>query len=79
MLACITLVPVMSSAENDSSQINRQREAIGRAPVEMQAGNWPSVPPYYTRAIEFHDLIVTVNRRDILSQFLAGLFGSTPD
>ena len=80
VLACIfMLLSTMASAESDSSRINRERKAIGRALVEVQSTNWPSALQYYTDDIEYQDPIVTIEGIDMMSQFLARLFGSSQD
>jgi hypothetical protein len=75
----LLLLPVVASAESDSNRINQDREAIGRALIEVQAAEWPSVLPYYTDDIEYYDPIVSIQGIDMMAQFLGGLFGSTPD
>ena len=45
----------------------------------MQASNWPSVLQYYTDDIEYQDPIVTIEGIDMMSEFLARLFGVSPD
>jgi len=75
----LILLPLVARAESDSSRINRERKAIGRALVEVQSGDWPSVLPYYAPDIEYHDPIVTIEGIDTMGAFLAMLFGSSPD
>ena len=78
-LACIfMLLPMMAGAESDSSRINRERKAIGRALVEVQSANWQSVLQYYTDDIEYQDPIVTIEGIVTMVEFLARLFGSSP-
>jgi len=67
------------SAESDMSRLNRERREVGRALLEMQSDNWPSLLEYYTNDIEYHDPIVSVAGIDMMSQFLGRLFVSTPD
>jgi hypothetical protein len=69
----------MAVGESDSSRINQERMAVGRALVEVQSTNWPSVLPYYTVDIEYHDPIVTIHGLDLMSEFLARLFASSPE
>lgn len=53
-------------ADSDSSRIDREREAVGRALIEVQSENWPSVPSYYTPDIDCHDPIVTIEGIDFM-------------
>ena len=75
----LMLMPATGRAESDSSRINRERKAIGRALLEVQSVNWPSVLSYYTDDIEYHDPIVDINGIGMMTEFLARLFGSTPN
>ncbi|MGD9140294.1 MAG: nuclear transport factor 2 family protein, partial [bacterium] len=75
----VMLVTMMASAESDMSRLNRERKAIGRALLEMQSGDWPSLLHNYTEDIEYHDPIVTIYGIDMMAQFLGRLFGSTPN
>ena len=68
-----------ASSKSDSSRINQERLAIGRALIEVQASNWPSILPYYTYDIEYHDPIMDINGIEVMAEFLARLFTSTPD
>jgi hypothetical protein len=70
---------MVASAESDMSLINRQRQEIGRALVEIHSQNWPSLLQYYADDIEYHDPIVTIEGIDTMSEFLARLFSSAPD
>ena len=79
LVVIILLLPMMVSAESDMSRINRERKAIGRALLEVQATNWPSLLQYYTDDIEYNDPIVTIQGIDVMSEFYARLFASTPD
>ena len=79
LVIIILLLPMMTSADSDSSRINRELKAIGRALIEVPASNWPSVLQYYTDDIEYQDPIVTIEGIDMMSEFLARLFGSSPD
>ncbi len=78
-ITIIILLPMMVGAESDMSRINRERKEIGRALLEMQSDNWESLLQHYTYDIEYHDPIVSVNGIDMMSQFLARLFGSSPN
>jgi hypothetical protein len=73
------LVTMMASAESDMSRLNRERKAIGRALIEIQSGNWPTLLQYYADDIEYNDPIVTISGIDMMAQFFARLFGSSPD
>jgi hypothetical protein len=73
------LMPLAASADSDMSRLNRQRAEIGRALIEVQSYNWPSVIPYYTYDVEYQDPIVTIEGIDMMTEFLARLFISTPD
>jgi len=79
LVVIILLLPMMVSAESDMSRINRERKAIGRALLEVQATNWPSLLQYYTDDIEYNDPIVSIQGIDMMSEFLARLFTSSPD
>jgi len=79
LLTCmVVLLPTMVGAESDSSRINEERRAIGRALVEARSTDWQSVLPYYAIDIEYHDPIVTIYGLDLMAQFLARLFDSSP-
>ena len=69
----------MAGPRSDKARINRQRKAIGRALIEIDATNWPSLLQYYTGDIEYNDPIVTIEGIDVMAQFLARLFASGPD
>lgn len=79
IVSVFMLIPMTGHSESDSSRINRERKAIGRALIEVQSANWPSVLPYYTDDIEYHDPIVDIQGIDMMTEFLARLFGSTPN
>jgi len=79
VLAIIMLVSVMASAESDSSRLNRKRAEIGRALVEINSQNWPSLLQYYADDIEYRDPIVTIEGIDTMAEFLGRLFASGPD
>lgn len=79
-LACLLfLQPMSGHAESDSSRINRERKAVGRAFIEVQSANWPSILPHMTEDFEYHDPIVDIYGIDMMTEFLARLFSSTPD
>lgn len=79
LLMCSMLLPVLANAKSDSSHINKVRKAIGRELIEVQSNNWPSVMPYYTDDIEYHDPIVDIYGKDMMTGFLARLFTSSAD
>ena len=64
LVIIILLLPMMTSADSDSSRINRERKAIGRALIEVQSDNWPSVLQYYADDVEYQDPIVTIEGID---------------
>ncbi|HYW67985.1 MAG TPA: FlgD immunoglobulin-like domain containing protein [bacterium] len=78
-VAIAMLLPLAASAESDMSRLNRERKEIGRALIEVQSDNWPSVLQYYTYDVEYQDPIVTIQGIDVMTEFLARLFISTPD
>jgi hypothetical protein len=61
--------------ENDD--LYNDRLAVGRALIEVQSWNWPSILPYYTDDIEYHDPIVDINGIEDMAQFLGRLFTSS--
>jgi len=81
------LMALLSFAEADASEprwvfkdpLCQQRLETGRALVEVQSTNWPSVLPHYTRDIEYHDPIVNIYGISTMAEFLGRLFGSSPD
>ena len=74
------LVPVMASASRPGlGRLHRERMEVGRALIEVQSTNWPSVLPYYTNDIEYHDPIVDIYGTDTMAEFLGRLFASSPD
>ena len=80
LFTCIfMLLATMAGAESDSSRINRERKVIGRALIEVQSTNWPSVLNYYTDDIEYQDPIVTIQGIDMMEEFLYRLFYNSPD
>ena len=79
ILACALLLPFAAHAESNSSRLNKERLKVGRALVEVTAGNLAEVVPYYADDIEYHDPIVDVYGIDQMIPFLYGFFGSSPD
>lgn len=78
-VAIALLLPLTANADSDMSRINRERKAIGRALIDVQSDNWPAVLQYYAYDIEYQDPIVTIQGIDVMTEFFARLFGSTPD
>jgi hypothetical protein len=81
LLVCIVmLLTLAASAESDMSRLNRERLAVGRELLEMNAQNWQSLLPYYSHDIEYHDPIVDIYGIDVMTEFLYRLiFISSPD
>ena len=80
LVCTLMLLPVFSDAEASGlGRLYRERMEIGRALIEVQSTNWPSVLPYYTEDIEYHDPIVDIYGIDMMTEFLGRLFGNSPD
>jgi len=80
VFACVMMLsPIITHAKSDSSHLSKMQKEIGRALIEVQSTNWPTVLDYYTDDIEYHDPIVDIDGIDMMTQFLARLFGSSPD
>ena len=79
VVAGMMLMPLAASAESNSSRLNKERLEVGRALLEVTIGELPSVIPYYTYDIEYHDPIVDIYGIADMTEFLFRLFGSTPD
>lgn len=80
VFACvILLLPAISNAKSESSRLCKTQKEIGRALIEVQSNNWPYVLDYYTDDVEYHDPIVDVDGIGMMTQFLARLFGNSPD
>jgi hypothetical protein len=74
------LLPVFADAEGAGlGRLYRERMEIGRALIEVQSTNWPSILPYYSDDIEYHDPIVDIYGIDLMTGFLGQLFGNSPD
>jgi hypothetical protein len=73
------LMPEIAGPRSDMSRIARERKAIGRALIEIDSTNWPSLLQYYTDDIEYNDPIVTIEGINVMAQFLGRLFGSSPN
>jgi hypothetical protein len=64
---------------NQLRQLRQDRLEIGRGMLEVQNVDWTTLLQYYADDIEYHDSIVDVYGIDMLTQFLARLYGSSPD
>jgi len=74
------LLPVVATAAGSGlGRLHRQRMEIGRALIEVQSTNWPSVLQYYANDIEYHDPIVDIYGLETMAEFLGRLFASSPD
>ena len=73
------LMPLVASAESNSSRLNKERLEVGRALLEVTYETLPSILPYYSDDIEYHDPIVDIYGIGDMTTFLFQLFGSTPD
>ena len=81
LFACtIMLFPVVDDAEaRGPSRLQQEQLEIGRAMLEVQNVEWTTLLRYYAKDIEYHDSIVDVYGIDDLTEFLARLYGSSPD
>jgi len=76
----LMLLSIVSDAgANGLGRLYRERLEVGRALIEVQSADWPSVVPYYTEDIEYHDPIVDIYGIGMMTEFLGRLFGSSPD
>jgi predicted SnoaL-like aldol condensation-catalyzing enzyme len=76
------LLPVVDDAEAGGlgkGKLRQDQLEIGRGMLEVQNVNWTTLLRYYADDIEYHDSIVDVYGIDMLTQFLARLYGSSPD
>lgn len=65
---------------DDANQLYEDRMEIGRALLEVQAGNVEEVLPYYSEDIEYHDPIVDIDGIDEMTAFLNQLIiGASPN
>ena len=60
-------------------ELRQDQLEIGRGMLEVQNVDWTTLLRYYADDIEYHDSIVDVYGIDMLTQFLARLYGSSPD
>jgi len=81
VFVCIlALTPVLAGSKGFGlGRLHRDRLEIARELLEVQYANWPSVIPYYTEDIEYHDPIVDIYGIEMMAQFLERLLGSSPD
>lgn len=81
LLVCaLVLLPTLAGADDgDSRWLYQQRLDVGRALIEVQAGNWPTIIPYYTEDIEYHDPVVDIHGIDNMTEFLARMFTNSPN
>jgi hypothetical protein len=81
--ACILmLLPVVDEAEAGGlgkGKLRQDQLEIGRGMLEVQNVDWTTLLRYYADDIEYHDSIVDVYGIDNMTQFLARLYGSSPD
>jgi hypothetical protein len=76
----LVLAPALASSNGHGpDRLHRDQLEVGRALLEVQYANWPSVIPFYTEDIEYHDPIVDIYGIDMMAQFLERLLGSSPD
>ena len=74
------LLPFVDDVEAGGlHQLRQDRLEIGRGMLEVQNVDWTMLLQYYDDDIEYHDSIVDVYGIDMLTQFLARLYGSSPD
>ncbi len=80
ILCTLMLLPVFCDAEASGfGRLYQERMEVGRALIEVQSTNWPSILPYYANDIEYHDPIVDIYGIETMTEFLGRLFGSSPD
>jgi len=80
LVCTLSLLSTFSDAEaSGRPQLYRERLEVGRALIEVQSSNLPSILPYYTEDIEYHDPIVDIYGIETMTGFLFQLFGSSPD
>ena len=80
LVCAATLAPAVSDAGVEGlGRLHRDRLEVGRALIEVQFANLPSILPYYTDDIEYHDPIVDIYGIGTMTDFLFRLFGNSPD
>jgi len=81
LFACTFMfLPVVDDAEAGGlSRLSRDQLEIGRGMLEVQNVDWTTLLRYYADDIEYHDSIVDVYGIGDLTEFLARLYGSSPD
>jgi hypothetical protein len=81
LFACTFMfLPVVDDAEAaGQSRLYRDQLEIGRGMLEVQNVDWTTLLRFYADDIEYHDSIVDVYGIGDLTEFLARLYGSSPD
>jgi hypothetical protein len=80
LVCTLSLLPVLSdAAAAGQPQLYQERLEVGRALIEVQSSNLPTILPFYTEDIEYHDPIVDIYGIEAMTGFLFQLFGSSPD
>ena len=82
LAAVLMTFPTLAGADDKGwgwGGLRQQRLEVGRALLEVQSSNLPSILPYYTEDIEYHDPVVDIYGLDSMTAFLFRLFGSSPD
>ena len=83
LFACtFMLLPVVDDADAGGlgkGKLRQDQLEIGRGMLEVQNVDWTTLLRYYADDIEYHDSIVDVYGIDNLTEFLARLYGSSPD
>ena len=83
LFACtFVLLPVVDDAGAGGlgkGKLRQDQLEIGRGMLEVQNVDWTTLLRYYGDDIEYHDSIVDVYGIDDLTEFLARLYGSSPD
>ncbi len=79
LVGAAMLAPFFATDATALSRLQRDRLEIGRALIEVQSTNWPSVMPYYADDIEYHDPIVDIYGIEMMTAFLGRMFANSPD
>jgi hypothetical protein len=79
LFALVLVLLPLFEAEAAWGNLRQQRLEIGRALIEVQSSNLPTILPYYADDIEYHDPIVDIYGKADMTDFLFQLFGSSPD